>query len=33
MTGTGALPLSSVLLLALWAVIFLGLAARTFKWE
>ncbi len=33
MSGTGALPLSSVLLLALWAVIFLGLAARTFKWE
>lgn len=33
MTGTGALPLSSVLLLALWSIIFLGLAARTFKWE
>ena len=31
--GSGALPLSSLLLLAVWAAIFLVLAARTFKWE
>jgi hypothetical protein len=29
----GAIPLTSLALLAGWAVVFLVLAARTFKWE
>lgn len=33
MTGSGALPPASLLLLAVWAIIFLAVAARTFKWE
>lgn len=33
MNGTGTLPLSSLLLLLAWTAIFLGTAARAFKWE
>ncbi|WP_336208927.1 ABC transporter permease [Nonomuraea sp. LPB2021202275-12-8] len=33
LTGGAALPLGAVLVLAVWAVVSLGLAARTFRWE
>lgn len=33
MTGSGTLPLSSFIWLVAWAVIFLGTAARAFRWE
>ena len=33
MSSGGAIPLTSLALLAGWALVFLGVAARTFKWE
>jgi ABC-2 type transport system permease protein len=33
LTGGTALPLGAVAVLAVWAVVSLGLAARTFRWE
>ncbi len=33
MTNGAALPISSLIVLAVWAVLILGVAIRTFKWE